>query len=112
MAVGFSSWRIWGFLSRSGTEFDPRGLLYPLSDLLFLYAMGMYRREAFVERRRSFVRVPLVIGMGSDSGADLERIARPAWLPSIFLDRARRDELLIFWSAFASFFGLRLRRAR
>ena len=31
---------------------DIRGLIYPLSDLLLLYAMGLYRREAFVEMHR------------------------------------------------------------
>ena len=42
------------------SPFDPRGLVYPLSDFLFLYAMGLYRREAFVENRRSAMRVPLM----------------------------------------------------
>jgi len=43
---------------------DIRALIYPMSNLLLLYAMGLYRREAFVEKYRSAVRVPLVVGMG------------------------------------------------
>jgi sugar transferase (PEP-CTERM system associated) len=83
-------------------DLDPRGLIYPLSDLLFLYAMGMYRREAFVEKRRSAVRVPLVIGMGTIA-AFLFCIMLTGIAPSAFVSRPRRDEMLIFWSAFASF---------
>ena len=30
-----------------------RGMVFPLADLLLFYAMGLYRREAFVEKRHS-----------------------------------------------------------
>ena len=39
-------------------------VLYPAAHLLLLYAMGMYRRDAMVEMRRSLSRLPLVVGMG------------------------------------------------
>jgi sugar transferase (PEP-CTERM system associated) len=80
---------------------DPRGLAYPASDLLFLYAMGLYRREAFVEKRRSAMRVPLVIGMGAVV-ALAACVMASVIAPSVFLARGRRDEMLIFWLAFAS----------
>ena len=40
-------------------------ILFPVADLLALYAMGMYRREAILETRKSASRVPLVVGMGA-----------------------------------------------
>ncbi len=43
---------------------DPFVVICPLSDLLLLYAMGLYRREAMVDKRHSTARVPLVAGMG------------------------------------------------
>jgi sugar transferase (PEP-CTERM system associated) len=44
---------------------DLRGLAYPVFDLLLLFAMGLYRREAIVHATRSLTRVPLVVGMGA-----------------------------------------------
>src|SRR5258708_37514078 len=64
--------------------------------------MGMYRREAFVERRRSAVRLPLVVGMGAVAAFMMCAVISSA-VPSALLNRTRRDEILIFWLAFASF---------
>ena len=79
---------------------DLRGLAFPASDLLFLYAMGLYRREAFVERHRSAVRVPLVVGMGVVVAwiacAALSRVTAPA-------EGGQRQQILILWLAFACF---------
>jgi len=47
------------------TAADPRGWLYPVADLIVLYAMGLYRRDAILETGRSLTRVPLVVGMGA-----------------------------------------------
>ena len=44
---------------------DQRGFTYPLFDLLLLFAMGLYRRDAILELGRSLTRVPLVVGMGA-----------------------------------------------
>src|SRR6185312_13959649 len=44
---------------------DPGFDLYPAADLLALYAMGLYRREALLDTGRSLTRVPLVVGMGA-----------------------------------------------
>ena len=48
-------------------EFLPpgaRGLFYPAANMLLLYAMGLYRRDAMTDGRRALGRVPLVVGMG------------------------------------------------
>jgi sugar transferase (PEP-CTERM system associated) len=44
---------------------DSRGFGYPVFDLLLLFAMGMYRRDAILQAGRSLTRVPLVIGIGA-----------------------------------------------
>ncbi len=43
---------------------DWRAALYPAADLLLLYAMGLYRRDAMIALRRSGARLPLVVGLG------------------------------------------------
>ncbi len=48
-----------------GRPMDIWCILYPAADLLVLYAMGLYRREAVLETRNSLARVPLVVGMGA-----------------------------------------------
>jgi sugar transferase (PEP-CTERM system associated) len=81
---------------------ETRMLVYPLCDLLLLYAMGLYRREAFVEKQRSAVRVPLVVGMGAVSALVVSAAASSV-APSIVAGISTRDELRIFWLAFVSF---------
>jgi sugar transferase (PEP-CTERM system associated) len=46
-------------------SFDIRILSYPLANLLALYAMGLYRRDAILRLRKTFSRIPLVVGMGA-----------------------------------------------
>ena len=79
---------------------DIRGAVYPLSHLLFLYAMGLYRREAFVDRHRSAVRVPLVAGMAMAMawliGAALSWFARTG-------GNGPRQQVLVLCLAFACF---------
>jgi sugar transferase (PEP-CTERM system associated) len=59
-------WVAWpAAISLHEPPFDAWCLLYPFADLLALYAMGMYRREAILETRKSASRVPLVVGMGA-----------------------------------------------
>jgi sugar transferase (PEP-CTERM system associated) len=82
--------------------FDPRWLAYPVCDLLLLYAMGLYRREAFVESHRSAVRVPMVVGMGAVVA--LIVCAAASWIvPSVVAARSSRDEILLLCAAFVSF---------
>jgi sugar transferase (PEP-CTERM system associated) len=66
-----TAWPVVLWLSRpdvmalSTLPLDARGLLYPVLDLLMLFAMGLYRREAILHTGRSLTRVPLVVGMGT-----------------------------------------------
>jgi sugar transferase (PEP-CTERM system associated) len=39
-------------------------VFFPPANLLLLFAMGLYRRDAMLELRRALARVPLVVGMG------------------------------------------------
>jgi sugar transferase (PEP-CTERM system associated) len=81
---------------------DLRGISYPVTDLLLLYAMGLYRRDAILETGKALSRVPLIVGMGAVvtvlcclalSGIDASWFARPA----------PRDATLGFALAFISF---------
>src|SRR6185312_7353579 len=54
-----------GFAALLARSADPGFYLYPAADLLALYAMGLYRREALLDTGRSLTRVPLVVGMGA-----------------------------------------------
>jgi len=81
---------------------DVRGITYPISDLVFLYAMGLYRREAFVEKHHSALRLPMVVGMGAIVAlfvcAALSRLA-----PTISAGHSRGDDILVAWLAFICF---------
>jgi sugar transferase (PEP-CTERM system associated) len=44
---------------------DCRAVAYPACDLVLLFAMGLYRRDAIQDTRRSLSRVPLVVVMGA-----------------------------------------------
>lgn len=39
-------------------------LLYPAAMLMFLYALGLYRRDVVLETRKSLGRLPMVLGLG------------------------------------------------
>jgi sugar transferase (PEP-CTERM system associated) len=80
---------------------DSRGLNFPVLNLLLLFAMGMYRREAILEASRSLTRVPLVVGMGAGLAALLS-LVQP-----IFVARAPmpggRDQAMLFGLAVVTF---------
>lgn len=40
-------------------------LLHPLANLVLLYALGLYRRDAILQVRRALVRIPLVVGLAA-----------------------------------------------
>jgi sugar transferase (PEP-CTERM system associated) len=40
-------------------------LLYPLANLVSLYALGLYRRDAMIDTRGSLSRVPLAVSLGA-----------------------------------------------
>ncbi|WP_144185986.1 TIGR03013 family XrtA/PEP-CTERM system glycosyltransferase [Elioraea rosea] len=43
-------------------------LAYPAAFILFLYALGLYRREAMIEPRHAIGRIPLAAGLGAATG--------------------------------------------
>jgi sugar transferase (PEP-CTERM system associated) len=73
---------------------DIRGYLYPIANLLVLYAMGLYRRDALIETGRSLSRVPLIVGMGCSASAVLSTL--PAFLSSDITPLGGRDQALVF----------------
>jgi sugar transferase (PEP-CTERM system associated) len=81
---------------------DLRGLAYPVLDLLVLYAMGMYRREAIVALWQALVRVPLVVGMGAVVVAVLAE-SLGALDSEVFLRVGGRDQAVGFALAMLCF---------
>jgi len=74
------------FVLRLEPPLDLRSITYPVTDLLLLYAMGLYRRDAILWTGRSVSRVPLVVGIGAlltvlcslvPSSLDASLFARP-----------------------------------
>jgi len=80
---------------------DSRGLDYPVFDLLLLFAMGLYRREAILEAGRSLTRVPLVVGMGA-ALAILVSLIQPILVPWAVLPGGR-DQAMVFGLAVVTF---------
>jgi sugar transferase (PEP-CTERM system associated) len=81
---------------------DLRMALQPLSELLLLYAMGMYRREALLETRNSLARLPLVVGLGAVLALVLELLL-PVVAPQSFPRIGIHDQTLIFAMAVVCF---------
>jgi sugar transferase (PEP-CTERM system associated) len=80
---------------------DTRGLAYPILDLLMLFAMGMYRRDAILESGRSLTRVPLVVGMGAVL-AILVSLVQPLLVRSAAMPGGR-DQVMLFGLAGLTF---------
>jgi sugar transferase (PEP-CTERM system associated) len=80
---------------------DSRGLVYPVFDLLLLFAMGLYRRDAILESARSLTRVPLVVGMGA-ALAILVSLIQPVLVPSAVMPGGR-DQTMLFGLAVLTF---------
>ncbi len=80
---------------------DSRGLGYPAFDLLLLFAMGLYRREAILEAGRSLTRVPLVVGMGGGLEV-LVSLIQPLLLPHA-ITPGGRDQTMLFSLAVVTF---------
>lgn len=51
-------------------------LVPPLANLLLLYALGLYRRDAILEMRRALARIPLVAGLAATGSAALVGLLR------------------------------------
>ena len=54
-------------------------LLYPAANLVALYALGLYRREAMVQTRDSLGRVPLAVSLGA-VGTAIVLVALAPWI--------------------------------
>jgi sugar transferase (PEP-CTERM system associated) len=80
---------------------DVRGLAYPVFDLLLLFAMGLYRREAIVQAARSLTRVPLVVGMAAVLALLVSLI--PSQLGPSSVLPGSRDQAMLFGMAIVSF---------
>lgn len=80
---------------------DCRGLSYPALDLLLLFAMGLYRREAILETGQSLTRVPLVVGMGA--GLTVLVSLTQSQLVSAAALPGSRDQMMLFGLAVVSF---------
>lgn len=90
------------FVVRLAPPLDLRGITYPVADLLLLYAMGLYRRDAILWTGRSLSRVPLVVGMGAVFTV-LFTVLVGQSDPALFARPRSRDEMLGFAVAFLSF---------
>jgi sugar transferase (PEP-CTERM system associated) len=80
---------------------DARGLSYPVFNLLLLFAMGLYRRDAIQESGRSLTRVPLVVGMGA-ALAILLSLLQPVLLSDATVPGGR-DQAMMFGLAVVAF---------
>jgi hypothetical protein len=80
---------------------DSRGFAYPTLDLLLLFAMGLYRRDAILEAGRSLTRVPLVVGMGAVL-AILTSLTQAALVPFAAMPSGR-DQTMLFGLAVVTF---------
>ena len=54
-------------------------LLYPAADLVALYALGLYRREAMIQTRDSLGRVPLAVSLGA-VGTAIVLVVLASWI--------------------------------
>lgn len=73
--------------------------LYPASMLMFLYALGLYRRDAILEPRKALSRIPLVVGLGGLTAMAIGQLLPallPAWPPVV-------DTALLFTVAVGCF---------
>ena len=80
---------------------DARGFAYPGLDLLLMFAMGMYRRDAILHTGRSLTRVPLVVGMATGL-AILVSVVQPMLIPWA-VPPGGRDQATLFSLAAVTF---------
>jgi sugar transferase (PEP-CTERM system associated) len=89
------------FLPLFALPWDARGLEYPAFNLLLLFAMGLYRRDAILDAGRSLTRVPLVVGMGAIM-AIVVSLIQPLLVPSATMPGGR-DQAMLFGLAVVTF---------
>ena len=101
--LAVTAWPMVLWLARfdGGNPWDMRALIYPPANLLLLYAMGLYRREAIVEQRQAMARVPWVVGMGAVLALGFS-VLPPRLAPGMAAHDFR-DEMLVCALAVACF---------
>jgi sugar transferase (PEP-CTERM system associated) len=57
-------WPLTAWLAVNNVETAPQALIFATSNLAFLYALGLYRRDAVVDIGKSLNRIPLVVAIG------------------------------------------------
>ena len=71
-------------------------LLYPAANLVFLYALGLYRRDVIMEPRKSVGRVPLAAGLAALAAAGVTTLSCRALGPM-------HDQVRLFTAAVTCF---------
>ena len=101
LALVLLIWPLTLWLGRPGSlplfapPLDIRLLSYPMGVLLVLYAMGLYRRDALLEPRKTATRIPLVVGMGGLL-AILSSVLAGWWGSDTFGWYGGRDQAMLF----------------
>ena len=73
---------------------DTRGFVYPCTNLLALYALGSYRRDAIQDPGRSLARLPMIVGLGAVLAALVSALIPPLVTPLPW--HGGRDEASVF----------------
>ena len=73
----------WGDECFRPTADGAAAFLYPVANLVSLYALGLYRREAIIQTRESLGRVPLAVSIGAVGTAILLSLLA-VWIGSPF----------------------------
>lgn len=89
-------------LSPDVPPFDIRAAGYPFCVLLVFYAMGLYRRAALLEPRKTATRIPLVVGMGGVLSILISVLAG-LLAPATFGWYGGRDQAMLFGLATVAF---------
>ncbi len=71
-------------------------LLYPVANLVCLYALGLYRRDTMIDTRNALARVPLAVSLGAVATACCLALLAP-------LIGSPADRVRLFAGAFISF---------
>jgi sugar transferase (PEP-CTERM system associated) len=73
-------------------------VLYPVANLICLYALGLYRRDTMIDTRNALARVPLAVSLGAVATACCLALLAP-WIGS------PADRVRLFAGAFIFFCG-------
>jgi sugar transferase (PEP-CTERM system associated) len=86
----------WGTECFEATPDGLGSMLYPTADLVCLYALGLYRRDALIDTRNSLARVPLAVSLATVATACCLALLAP-WIGP------PADRVRLFAGAFVGF---------